>query len=130
MLLDYAWAHVTKLEEIESRNLDVDTALTEAGIQPRLRSTSTNPKFQDIRDTETIHYWIKDTIKIGYNNCLQLQAQLKARRVTSVEERKKRTELNNEPFADTSSQSPCLPHFAILHILVQTAPSRLSGHVC
>lgn len=73
-LMDYAFTH------IKSKDYDVDSppieAMTRMGLNQQIQDAITDPKFADVYGTETLHFWIKDTLRINYASLRRLNDRL------------------------------------------------------
>ncbi|RMZ70826.1 hypothetical protein GMOD_00008470 [Pyrenophora seminiperda CCB06] len=76
-LFDYAVAHIGCLERQEVEDMGAKKALESVGISTDLIKVITDPKHAQICDTESLHYWVKDTITVNWRTMLKLQIRLK-----------------------------------------------------
>ncbi|RMD40049.1 hypothetical protein DV735_g5079, partial [Chaetothyriales sp. CBS 134920] len=63
-LLECACCHVARLETAEYQDMPPAQALEAVGVDENMRNTLLDPYFSDILGTETMSYWVQDTLKM------------------------------------------------------------------
>jgi len=51
--------------------------MTALGITEELQEALTDPQFSQFFDSQTLDYWLKDTMQMRFNNADRLQQRLK-----------------------------------------------------
>jgi hypothetical protein len=125
----YALGIVDELKYQPWKDLSTKEAMTHLGITNELHSRLTDPKFSPIFQSETLHYWLTDTMKIRYATLWKLLERLKSYAAQIIAQRKEKNGLN----ASSSTQKE---HTAIAfeenlpdgYVPVQAAPPALPDH--
>ncbi|MCJ1223709.1 hypothetical protein MMC12_000352 [Toensbergia leucococca] len=76
-LIDYAYSDISRLNSPSFQDYTPREAMAKIGMSQDFQDALTDPRFTSICGTETLHYWVKDTLMINYATLLQLQARLK-----------------------------------------------------
>jgi hypothetical protein len=71
--IDYAFGHLAMLDDDKPPR----DAMTALGITEELQEALTDPKFSDMFDSETLDYWLRDTMRMRFNCVDQRQQQVK-----------------------------------------------------
>ena len=76
-ILEWAYAHADSLNLPVLSNLSPNEALTRLGIKESLRDGILDPKFRHIFETQSLLFWVKDSLRINYWTLVGLQGRLK-----------------------------------------------------
>jgi hypothetical protein len=112
------------------------------GISDELQASLTDPRFSPLFQSQTLHYWLSDTLNIRYATLNKLLERLKSRATQTIAKRKekKRPKIAGlfEPGASPSTEEPttataflniaseeALPR---TYIAIQAAPPALPDH--
>jgi hypothetical protein len=147
MTLRYAISNLGRLH-LQLRSLPAAQAMTALGISDELQASLTNPEFSEIFRSQTLHYWLVDTMTIRNSTLLKLLQRLKSYARVTVAKRggKKRPKLEGvfESAASSSTQPTITPSGASgtsayiesksnelpsTCVTVQTKPEVLPDHV-
>jgi hypothetical protein len=147
MTLRYATSNLGKLH-LQLRSLPATQAMTALGISDELQASLTNPEFSEIFRSQTLHYWLVDTMTIRNSTLLKILQLLKSYARATVAKRggKKRPKLEGvfESAASSSTQPTITPSVASgtsvyiksksnelpsTFVTVQTKPEVLPDHV-
>lgn len=82
-LIDFALGHVdgqATVLDADDEGHDWEGALTGMGVNDRLREAIMDPRFKDIRCTESASFWVKNTIDEGYDFLAYLEKRMEALR--------------------------------------------------
>jgi len=109
-LLDYVYSHVRGKSQQQDRPA-IET-MASMGLRQDFQNALTDPRFESIQGTETLRFWIEDTLRINYLTMIVLQGRLKktAELIKAGKKKGKRASLPHaasifQPEA-SSSQSP------------------------
>ncbi|KAH8727707.1 hypothetical protein GQ44DRAFT_702856 [Phaeosphaeriaceae sp. PMI808] len=107
-ILPWAYGQAHSLNLLPLDSLSPDEALAHIGIKKTLRDGILDPRFCDIFETQSLLFWVKDSLRINYWTLVGLQARLKEH-VEHVSKKKgtkaKRGSISNVfPSAASSSQ--------------------------
>ncbi|USW54005.1 hypothetical protein Slin15195_G073240 [Septoria linicola] len=122
-LLDFVLGHIEEQSRFESSN---DTeAMTRMGLSEELQERLLSPQFVAIFKTESLSFWVRDTLECRYGAILHIISRAKNMAARSVRVRSKpteRTSLSNtewqpptdtpaavQPLAAPSTVAPALP---------------------
>lgn len=76
-LLYYIYGHVQIISTSSYQHYSSTQAMTRVGLTQSFQNAITDPAFFAIFATETLLFWIKDTLRINYLTLIQLQRRLK-----------------------------------------------------
>lgn len=76
-LIDYAVGHVRGYNRYQETKTNPRGAMQAMGLQEETRDTLLDPADADVRNTESLMYWIVDTLKIRYKTIAMLNSRLK-----------------------------------------------------
>lgn len=137
----YALAKVNELGMPKLRHLSDRAAMTGLGISNELQESLTDPQFSQIFRSETLSFWLKDTMKIRYVTLEMLLQRLKSYAGETIAKRKghKRPKIAGvfEPDALSSQQPSFVASSNIesgedilprAHISIQEAPPIRPDH--
>lgn len=104
-LLGYARGHAQMLSENPYRDYPPTQAMTQIGLSQQFQDAITDPHFSTIFETETLLFWIKDTLHINYLTLVQLQRRLidHANRIIAKKAKRDNIEVVVQPAASLSS---------------------------
>lgn len=116
-LLDYARGHAQMLSKNPYRNYPPTQAMTRIGLSQQFQDAITDPHFSTIFGTETLLFWIQDTLRINYLTLEQLQRRLIDHANRSIAKRAKRDSIDVvfQPAASLSSDQ--VPLTATLNMM-------------
>ena len=72
-LLAYAYGHVGQLKSLRFRDLTTQEALTRVGLTTKQQEPFLDPKFSHILWTESLYFWVEDTLRTNYTALLRLK---------------------------------------------------------
>ncbi|CAE7189369.1 hypothetical protein PTNB85_07736 [Pyrenophora teres f. teres] len=137
-LLTFARAHVATLARPEVEDMPIASALDLAGINSQIKAVFLKPKFDQVRQTQTLFYWVKDTITTNYNTLEHLQDRLKtSAKIGATKKQQKRSKISSTtftpptfagPVATLSRESEVRQLSTIHTTTVETAPPLLPNH--
>jgi hypothetical protein len=109
-ILQWANGHAYSLNTPSLSSLSPYEALTRLGIKESLRDGILDPRFRDVFETQSLLFWVKDSLRINYWTLVGLQGRLKEH-VEHVSKRKakksKRGSISDVfPEAGSSSSQP------------------------
>jgi hypothetical protein len=137
-LLEWAYARANSLNSPPLSNLQPNEALTRIGIKKSLRDGILDANFRHIFETQTLLYWVKDSLEINYWTLVGLQGRLKEHAAKGKAKKAKRGSISDvfpavgssssEPTAiiTLGSSSSSLPK---AYVAVQEPPPLLDDHV-
>lgn len=88
-LIDYVSSHVTRLNSRQFESLSNHQALERLGLQPKTCAAILDPRFTQLLETETLDFWVKDTLRTNYKTLLRLQKRLKDHAANTISKKKK-----------------------------------------
>ena len=107
-LIDYVYGQTSRLKQEPYRDYPPNEAMTRIGLASWLQDAITDPRHSAVYRTQTLHFWVNDTLRINYLTLQLLQSRLKYYAIQSMakRERPKRGKLEGaiEPAAATSSE--------------------------
>jgi hypothetical protein len=138
----YALADLGRLKYQPLVGLPTTQAMAGLGISDELQASLTDPRFSQLLRSQTLHYWLTDTMNIRYSTLNKLLERLKSRAIRTIAKRKekKRGKIAGvfESGASSSTQQPptTTASFNITsgealpsnYIAVQAAPLALPDH--
>ncbi|KAF2876820.1 hypothetical protein BDV95DRAFT_625961 [Massariosphaeria phaeospora] len=68
---------VARLSTTECTNMAPTDAMQLVGLNSKTIEAIADPSFEAVRNTETLHYWVRDTLDINYATLLALKRRLK-----------------------------------------------------
>ena len=74
-LYDYMDAHIRSADP--GNQLSTDAAFGRMGLSQSIRNSIMNPRFEEVRGTETVTYWAQDTVRVNYKTLERLMSNLK-----------------------------------------------------
>lgn len=89
-LIRYAFGHIGRLNTKEFEKLSTAEAMTRIGLSQYLQDVFTNPDFSAVFQTESLYFWVRDTLGINYATLMQLQQRLKNHAGRKSSKRRKR----------------------------------------
>jgi hypothetical protein len=141
-LLDYAYGHILRLSTSPFQEYSPGHAMTLLGLSQDFQDRITDPEFADMLGTDTLLFWIQDTLRIGFLTVEQLQRRLKvhASRKLAKKKAERISAQNLLPLETTPSDSgPVLtatrniltndPNLPMTLVSVQEAGQVLPGHI-
>ncbi|PVH79433.1 hypothetical protein DL98DRAFT_460983 [Cadophora sp. DSE1049] len=132
-ILEFMIGEVNRLNMQPWSQAPVEQAMTALGVSDELKSVLTSPIYKQVFLSETLHFWLQDTIRDRYASLRILQKKLKFRGAETVARRKggKRAKImgafDQTPPTQASSsiQSDALP---ASYVSVDNPPSILPSH--
>jgi hypothetical protein len=82
-LMAYVKAHVGILDTPSYQDLQSDQALQRIGINQKLRNAILDPEFKDLLGTDSLTYWVLNSLTTNFTTLQQLQIRLKNHAVRS-----------------------------------------------
>ncbi|KAK5358067.1 hypothetical protein LTR20_009253 [Exophiala xenobiotica] len=82
-LMAYVKAHVGILDTPSYQDLQSDQALQRIGINQKLRDAILDPEFKHLLGTDSLTYWVLDSLTTNFATLQQLQIRLKNHAVRS-----------------------------------------------
>ena len=147
MTVRYAISNLGRLH-LQLRSLSVTQAMTALGISDELQASLINPEFSEIFRSQTLHYWLVDTMTIRNSTLLKLLHRIKSYAKVTVAKRnaKNRPKLDGvfESAASSLTQTVITPAVASgtsayvksksnelpsTYVTVQKKPEALPNHV-
>lgn len=146
-LIDYACGHILMLNLPAYDNMDPNLAMEAVGLTAELQISLLDPQFSGLFWSNTLHYWVLDTITLRYASLRSLQDRLKAYVKQCGGKKKKRVSLEGvfPPVPSTDEQQTTHPsdttatltmmtdthHFAANHVSIVTEPpaAMLPDHI-
>jgi hypothetical protein len=137
-LLEFACGHIAQLNRKEVNNMSIADALSMVGMHSKIQAVFLDPQFQQVRETQTLHFWVKDTITVSWLTLTRLQQRLKTYAKDSESRKKqKRVRISASTFTPPVQVGPIAmlsqesnsETFPAVHTLVDTAPEALPRHV-
>ncbi|OBT92187.1 hypothetical protein VE01_10029 [Pseudogymnoascus verrucosus] len=77
--LDYATSQAQRIWVLKSRDYTDCEAMTRVGLTIDFQDRMLDPRFKAVYETETLLFWVLDTLKVGYTALEQLHERLKHR---------------------------------------------------
>jgi hypothetical protein len=104
-LLDYVYGHTLILSTNFYQHCPPAQAMTQIGLTQQIQDAILDPRFSAIFGTETLRFWIDDTLRINYLTLVQFLHRLKKHATCSIAKKKKtkRAKLNDIFSLKTSS---------------------------
>jgi hypothetical protein len=142
-IFDYAQGEIARLNSAVFRDLPPAQAMALLGISESLRDALLDPKFKQLFDSQTLLFWLYDTIESRHCSLVQLLDPVKQHAVRTLgnEREKKRAKFTGHFQSDSSgaSSSPQLPiptatidtddfNFPFAHVTVAKAGPILQDH--
>ncbi|KAG4411195.1 hypothetical protein IFR04_015666 [Cadophora malorum] len=151
-VLEFMIGEINQLNILPLIQVPAEQAMTALGVSDELKNVLTSPIYRRIFLSETLHYWLEDTIRGRHTSLQILQKKLKIRGAQTVARRKggKRAKIlgafdaNPSTEASSSSSSSALPTqpqqmgsavsniqsdaLPTSYVSVDHPPSILSGH--
>lgn len=138
-LLDFVRGHLSQLKKPTMRDLAPRPAMTSLGINKDSQDAITDPRFTQIFETETLQYWLTDTLKTNYLTLQELRGRLKQHAKRSAAKKAERTSVegifgHEPPSAQLSEMSVTTnmvtetSHLPVNWVAVQTASPVRPGH--
>ncbi|KAH7408883.1 hypothetical protein BKA64DRAFT_595504 [Cadophora sp. MPI-SDFR-AT-0126] len=149
-LLEYMIGEINRLNMQPWNQAPIEQAMTALGVSDELQSVLTSPVYRQIFLSETLHYWLTDTIRDRYGSLKILQRKLKFRGANTVARRKggkraKVIDVFDQTASTQASSSSSLPSQSQLsgsaissiqsdalpaaYVSVDSPPSILPGHI-
>jgi hypothetical protein len=135
-IIDFAYGHINQLKSPQLAELSPTAAMQRVGINQQICNAIMNPRFTDIFLTDTLHFWVKDTMHINWSTLLSRKRQLKKGAATTmakgkVNKRAKIGDLFPEILTPTLTLSTTLEDFHLPqnHVAVSAAGPILPDHV-
>jgi hypothetical protein len=139
----YALSNLGRLNFPPLADLPATQAMAGLGIADELQAALTNPRFTQIFLSETLQYWLRDTMKLRYGTLNMLLESLKSSAVRIIAKRKEQRRPNIAGvFQSAASSSTQLQPTATAaldielqgtlpraYVATQEAPPTLSDHV-
>jgi hypothetical protein len=88
-LLDHVHGHTSILSTSSYQYCPPAQAMTQIGLTQQMQDAILDPRFSTIFGTETLRFWIDDTLRINYLTLIQLLRRLKNHATGSVAKKKK-----------------------------------------
>ena len=88
-LTDYIYGHTVRLRHNIFQNCPPKQAMSELGLVPWFQNGIVDPYHSAIFATETLHFWVNDTLRINYMTLKMLRSRLKLRAVQSIARKNK-----------------------------------------
>jgi hypothetical protein len=106
-VLEWAYACADSLNLPALSNLSPNEALTRLGIKKSLRDGILDPKFRHIFETQSLLFWVKDSLRINYWTLVGLQGRLKehAKHVSKRKVKKSKRGSISDVFSAAGSSS-------------------------
>ncbi|RMZ70707.1 hypothetical protein GMOD_00000838 [Pyrenophora seminiperda CCB06] len=120
-ITDYVLGYTYTLRRKESEDKTIEAALTMAGINSELRAVFQDTRFEQVRQTQPLNYWVEDTIRTNFSALIELYSRLKqsAKLGPSIKQ-PKRAHFTSSTF---------VPATPTVHSSVDAeAPARLPDH--
>lgn len=133
--LDYVFGNTSRLTVNPYRHYPPRQAMTLLGLTPKFQDAILDPHFSHVFLTETIKFWVDDTLRINYLALLQLQSRLKNHANRTIVEKAKRGSL--EVDFQSAAPSPTIAtlnmtsedhHLPSTYVSVQNASPILPNH--
>ncbi|KAH8722390.1 hypothetical protein GQ44DRAFT_829080 [Phaeosphaeriaceae sp. PMI808] len=121
-ILPWAYGHAHSLNLLPLSSLSPDEALAHIGIKKSLRDGILDPRFRHIFETQSLLFWVKDSLRINYWTLVGLQTRLKEHVLPSADSS------SSQPSATISSASSS-KHLPKACIVVQEPAPVLDDHV-
>lgn len=87
-VLEYATGHLYRLScHVLEYDIQPAAAMEACGINEETRTTLLDPKFADMFGTETMRYWVEDTMKMRFNTLDKLLDRIKLYATIALEEK-------------------------------------------
>jgi hypothetical protein len=87
-LLDYVHGHTSILSTASYQHYPPAQAMTQIGLTQTMQDAILDPRFSTIFGTETLRFWIDDTLRINYLTLMQLLRRLKNHATGSIAKKK------------------------------------------
>jgi hypothetical protein len=88
-LLDYIHGHTLILSTDSYQHCPPAQAMTQIGLTQQIQDAILDPRFSAIFGTETLRFWIDDTLRINYLTLMQLLHRLKKYAMRSIVKKEK-----------------------------------------
>jgi hypothetical protein len=88
-IFDYAEGEIARLNSAEFRDLPAAQAMALLGISESLRDALLDPKFKQLFDSQTLLFWLYDTIESRHCSLVQLLDRVKQHTVHTRERERK-----------------------------------------
>jgi hypothetical protein len=88
-LLDYVHGHTLILSTNSYQHYPPAQAMTQIGLTQQIQDAILDPRFSAIFGTETLRFWIDDTLRVNYLTLMQLLYRLKKHATRSIAKKKK-----------------------------------------
>lgn len=133
-LVGYAIAHVASINGFSPYiiNTPMSQLLTNIGFSNAMKQIFAKPEHDDVVKTQTLHYWVVDTIRGNYHAIEILQARVKdaARNIDANRKQGKKAKVEAPPPPTATISGPSRSsHFPVPHVMVTAAPEPKEGHV-
>lgn len=135
-LLDFALAHLDMLRTERYRAYSTVDALRRLGINSKTRDAITDPDYAQISSTQTLHYWVRDTIRGNYRSLVEHHDRLME--CANPAKRKEKSRESSPGVLDPAVQLSEISvttnvvsqsfHLPTVHVSVQTASRPRSDH--
>ncbi|CAE7020354.1 hypothetical protein PTNB85_09936 [Pyrenophora teres f. teres] len=137
-LVAFACGHVARLSHPKVQDMPVASALDLVGINSQIKEVFLDSQFDQVRQTQTLLYWVEDTITTNYDTLERLQHRLKtSARLGVAKKQQKRSKISSATFAPPNIADPEatlsrdweVEKFSTVHVTtVETAPPLLPNH--
>ena len=104
-LIDYVYGHVRILTTEAYQHYATAQAIAQIGLTQQVQDAITDPRFSTILGTETLYFWVKDTLRINYLTLIQLQCRLKNHATRSLAKKKAKRPKIEDVFQPAASLS-------------------------
>ncbi|KAL8893219.1 MAG: hypothetical protein Q9192_005480 [Flavoplaca navasiana] len=86
-LMDYMFSQTN----LAKNEMPPNEAMSRMGLTQSTQDRILDPRFEQIRGTESIKAWVKDTVRVNYLTLLQLQQRLKAAAIYTHKKKKRKS---------------------------------------
>ncbi|KAE8863791.1 hypothetical protein PTNB73_06998 [Pyrenophora teres f. teres] len=126
-LVAFACGHVARLSHPKVQDMPIASALDLVGINSQIKAVFLNSRFDQVRQTQTLLYWVKDTITTNYDTLERLQHRLKTSAKLGVaKKQQKRSKISSATFAPPNFAGPVATSGRDWE--VETSPPLLPNH--
>ncbi|EXJ86730.1 hypothetical protein A1O3_03684 [Capronia epimyces CBS 606.96] len=76
-LIDYVMGHILMMKSNQYAEYSARDVMEVVGLKQDMQDALTDPRFQAIFETQTLHFWVRDILATNYATLIRLQQRLK-----------------------------------------------------
>ncbi|KAF1961511.1 hypothetical protein CC80DRAFT_437357 [Byssothecium circinans] len=125
-LLDLALGHVARISVLDK---EPRAAMTQVGIKASIQEAILKPEHEQVYQTETLLYWVHDTIRTNFTTLEMLIERLKARAEQSLSKKGKKAKVEGLNAEEPAELSGGLPSPIVASLGGVPSDEEHSGHL-